>query len=93
MGLHCIGTSRDAAVAREVVSTLEALGYRPLAVSPKTRTARREAGIPHSARVAPLVRRLKLDELVSGRYPLERINEAIADTMTGAARRNVVVLR
>ena len=39
-GLNCIGTSRDAAVVREVVSTLEALGYRPLAVSPKTRRAR-----------------------------------------------------
>lgn len=35
--------------------------------------------------------RLKLDELVSGRWPLEQINEAIADTRTGAARRNVIV--
>lgn len=35
--------------------------------------------------------RLKLDELVSGRWRLEEINEAIADTRTGAARRNVVV--
>lgn len=35
--------------------------------------------------------RLKLDELVSGRYRLEQINEAIADTRTGAARRNVVL--
>jgi Zn-dependent alcohol dehydrogenase len=35
--------------------------------------------------------RLKLDELVSGRWPLEKINEAIADTRTGAARRNVIV--
>ncbi|MCB1369262.1 MAG: alcohol dehydrogenase catalytic domain-containing protein [Rhodobacteraceae bacterium] len=35
--------------------------------------------------------RLKLAELISGRYPLERINEAIAATRSGAARRNVVV--
>jgi Zn-dependent alcohol dehydrogenase len=35
--------------------------------------------------------RLKLDELISNRWPLERINEAIADTKSGAARRNVIV--
>lgn len=35
--------------------------------------------------------RLKLDELISGRWSLEQINEAIADTKTGAARRNVVL--
>ncbi|WP_296763377.1 Zn-dependent alcohol dehydrogenase [Sediminimonas sp.] len=35
--------------------------------------------------------RLKLDELISGRWRLDQINDAIADTMTGAARRNVIV--
>lgn len=35
--------------------------------------------------------RLKLDELISGRWKLEDINQAIADTQTGAARRNVIV--
>ncbi|SIO54014.1 Zn-dependent alcohol dehydrogenase [Rhodovulum sp. ES.010] len=35
--------------------------------------------------------RVKLDELVSGRWTLDRINEAIADTATGAARRNVIL--
>ncbi|WP_172296684.1 Zn-dependent alcohol dehydrogenase [Pseudoruegeria sp. HB172150] len=35
--------------------------------------------------------RLKLDELVSKRWPLEQINEAIADTNTGGAKRNVIV--
>lgn len=35
--------------------------------------------------------RLKLDELISGRWTLEQINEAIADTKTGAARRNVII--
>ncbi|MEJ6391798.1 Zn-dependent alcohol dehydrogenase [Gymnodinialimonas sp. 2305UL16-5] len=35
--------------------------------------------------------RLKLDELVSKRWRFEEINEAIADTNTGQARRNVIV--
>jgi Zn-dependent alcohol dehydrogenase len=35
--------------------------------------------------------RLKLDELVSGRYPLEDINEAIASVNRGEALRNVIV--
>ncbi|MBS8227743.1 zinc-binding dehydrogenase [Vannielia litorea] len=35
--------------------------------------------------------RLKLDELVSGTWTLEQINEAIADTKGGGARRNVIV--
>ena len=37
--------------------------------------------------------RLKLDELITGRFTLEQINEAIADTRTGAARRNVVLFK
>ena len=35
--------------------------------------------------------RLKLDELVSRTWDLEEINEAIADTKTGSAKRNVIV--
>lgn len=35
---------------------------------------------------------LMLDELITARYSLEAINEAIASTASGAARRNVVVL-
>ena len=35
--------------------------------------------------------RLKLDELVTARYPLERINEALASSRAGAALRNVIV--
>jgi Zn-dependent alcohol dehydrogenase len=35
--------------------------------------------------------RLKLDELISARYPLERINEAIAAMEGGEALRNVIV--
>lgn len=37
--------------------------------------------------------RLKLDELISGRWSLEQINEAIEDTKTGAAKRNVIVFK
>jgi S-(hydroxymethyl)glutathione dehydrogenase / alcohol dehydrogenase len=36
-------------------------------------------------------KRLKLDELITGRYPLERINEALASSRSGAALRNVIV--
>ena len=36
--------------------------------------------------------RLKLDELITGRWTLEQVNEAMADTMAGNARRNVIVL-
>ncbi len=35
--------------------------------------------------------RLKLDELISNRYTLDQINEAIADTEAGKSRRNVIV--
>ncbi|WP_311032301.1 Zn-dependent alcohol dehydrogenase [Mesorhizobium koreense] len=35
--------------------------------------------------------RLKLDELITARYPLERINEAIAEVNAGKALRNVIV--
>jgi S-(hydroxymethyl)glutathione dehydrogenase/alcohol dehydrogenase len=35
--------------------------------------------------------RLKLDELITGRYPLEKINEAIAAVNDGKALRNVIV--
>lgn len=34
--------------------------------------------------------RLKLDELISRRWPLDQINAAIADTKSGSARRNVI---
>jgi Zn-dependent alcohol dehydrogenase len=37
--------------------------------------------------------RLKLAELISGRYPLEEINAAIAGVRSGTALRNVIVLR
>ena len=38
-------------------------------------------------------KRLKLDELVSGRFALEDINEAIAEVRAGAARRHVISMK
>ena len=35
--------------------------------------------------------RYKLDELITGRYPLEQINEAIDSVVRGEALRNVIV--
>jgi len=35
--------------------------------------------------------RLKLDELISNRYPLEQINEAVASVRQGEALRNVII--
>ncbi|WP_127114879.1 Zn-dependent alcohol dehydrogenase [Shimia sediminis] len=37
--------------------------------------------------------RLKLDELISGRWSLDQINEAIEDTKTGSAKRNVILFK
>jgi S-(hydroxymethyl)glutathione dehydrogenase/alcohol dehydrogenase len=36
---------------------------------------------------------LKLDELVTGRYPLEKINEAIEEVERGEALRNVIIFK
>jgi len=54
--------------------------------------ARIQADIP---RLVTLYRegRLKLDELISGRYPLAQINEAIASSRSGAALRNVITFK
>jgi len=36
--------------------------------------------------------RLKLEELISGRYTFDQINQAISDARGGAVRRNVIVM-
>jgi S-(hydroxymethyl)glutathione dehydrogenase/alcohol dehydrogenase len=38
-------------------------------------------------------KKLKLDELISGRFPLDQVNEAIASTVKGEAIRNVIVFK
>ena len=38
-----------------------------------------------------LQNRLKLDELISKKWKLDQINEAILDTKSGSAKRNLIV--
>ncbi len=59
-------------------------------IGSKMGSARIRIDIP---RIVDLYRqgRLKLDELITGRYPLEEINEAIASVARGEALRNVIV--
>jgi S-(hydroxymethyl)glutathione dehydrogenase / alcohol dehydrogenase len=68
--------------------TLAADGQKIL--GSKMGSARVRIDVP---RIVELYRqgRLKLDELITGRYPLERINEAIASVKRGEALRNVIV--
>jgi S-(hydroxymethyl)glutathione dehydrogenase/alcohol dehydrogenase len=49
-----------------------------------------EVDVPHLAELYTQGR-LKLDELVSGRFTLEQINEAVASTESGSALRNIIV--
>jgi S-(hydroxymethyl)glutathione dehydrogenase/alcohol dehydrogenase len=67
---------------------LAADGQRIL--GPKMGSARPAIDVP---KIVQLYRegRLKLDELISGRYRLESINEALASSRSGAAVRNVIV--
>lgn len=67
---------------------LAALGQRVL--GSKMGSSRIDIDIP---RLEGLYRRgdLRLDELISGRYPLSAINDAIADVRRGVALRNVIV--
>jgi Zn-dependent alcohol dehydrogenase len=54
-------------------------------------SSRPEVEIPRLAEMYQ-AGRLKLDELITARYPLERINEAIAAVERGEALRNVIML-
>mgnify|MGYP002048300744 FL=1 len=67
---------------------LAAAGQR--IIGSKMGSARVSVDIPFLARLY-LEGALKLDELISGRYPLEHINEAIEDVRRGTALRNVIV--
>lgn len=58
-------------------------------VGSKMGSARIERDIPRFARLYQ-EGRLKLDELISRRYPLSQINEAIASVRRGQALRNVI---
>ncbi len=56
----------------------------------KMGSARLPIDIPHLV-AAWKQERLKLEELITGRYPLDQINEAIASVRRGEALRNVIV--
>lgn len=62
---------------------------------PRGRVHRACAGLVDIPAIIALYRagRYKLDELISGPYPLERINEAIATSASGEALRNVIVFK
>ena len=68
--------------------TVAALGHRIM--GSKMGSARIQLDVPA---LVDLYRQgqLKLDELISGRYPLEEINAAIASVKRGEALRNVIV--
>lgn len=56
----------------------------------KMGAARPQEDIPRLAELY-LQGRLELDALIGGRYPLDRINEALASSARGEAHRNVIV--
>ena len=68
--------------------TIAALNQRIL--GSKMGSGRVQVDIPYLANLYQQGR-LKLDELISGRYPLEDINEAIASVKRGEALRNVII--
>jgi len=68
--------------------TIAALSQRIL--GSKMGSGRVQVDVPYLAELY-LQGRLKLDELISGRYPLEDINEAIASVKRGEALRNVII--
>jgi S-(hydroxymethyl)glutathione dehydrogenase/alcohol dehydrogenase len=67
--------------------TVAALNQRVL--GSKMGTARIQADIPYLVAMYQQGR-LKLDELISGRYPLDQINEAFEEVRSGTALRNVI---
>jgi S-(hydroxymethyl)glutathione dehydrogenase/alcohol dehydrogenase len=67
--------------------TIAAMNQRVL--GSKMGTARIQADIPYLVALYQQGR-LKLDELISGRYPLDQINEAFDEVRQGTALRNVI---
>ncbi|MEO1550604.1 MAG: zinc-binding dehydrogenase [Pseudomonadota bacterium] len=74
------------------------IGYDPLTLASLNQSilGSRMGQTVLSRDIPPLIEayragRLKLDALVTGRYPLDRINEAMAEVRAGRALRNVIV--
>lgn len=83
-----VGMPETGVMAEMDPGTVAALNQRIL--GSKMGTSRVQVDIPY---LVSLYRqgRLKLDELISERYPLERINEAIASVKRGEVLRNVII--
>jgi S-(hydroxymethyl)mycothiol dehydrogenase len=86
--LVLVGMPASGAMASFEPVTFADLGQRVL--GSKMGSARVETDVP---KIIDLYRqgRLKLDELITGRYRLGEINEAIAGVTSGNALRNVIV--
>jgi Zn-dependent alcohol dehydrogenase len=86
--LVLVGMPASGVMASFDPGTFAAYGQRVL--GSKMGSARIETDVP---RIIDFYRqgRLKLDELITGRYPLAAINEAVAGVVSGAALRNVIV--
>lgn len=87
--LVLVGMPATGVTARLDVGTVAALNQRVL--GSKMGSSRPAEDVP---RLVALYRegRLQLESLVSGRYPLERINEALDSTRAGEALRNLVIM-
>ena len=88
MGVGALGIGYRGVISEIDPGTMAALSQR--IIGSKMGSARIAIDIPN---LVALYRqgRLKLDELISGRYPLADINEAIASVKAGDALRNVIV--
>jgi Zn-dependent alcohol dehydrogenase len=86
--LVLVGMPASGVMASFDPGTFAAYGQRVL--GSKMGSARIETDVP---KVVDLYRqgRLKLDELITGRYALAEINEAVAGVLGGAALRNVIM--
>ena len=83
-----VGIPPDGVTTDMDPGTVASLNQRIL--GSKMGSARIQIDIPYLIRLYQQGR-LKLDELITGRYPLEQINDAIASVSRGEALRNVIV--
>ena len=77
-------------IASPVLSTSLYFVVFGTAIGSRMGTTRLQVDVPRLVDLY-LEGRLKLDELITARYPLERINEAIEAMERGEALRNVIV--
>ena len=92
MGIHgtTVLVGMPESGAKSEIDPLRLSTFRQTVMGSLMGSSRIQVDIPH---LIELYRqgRLKLDELITGRYPLDQINEAIASVNRGEALRNVIV--